>query len=81
MEHSDILKNKTAVLITKHKKDEVVFPLLAQTGMNLKLLDTIDTDTFGAFTLAKNVGQVGARYVESPFHNKTNPPSNCLSVV
>lgn len=50
MEHSDIFKNRTAVLITKHKKDEVIFPILAQTGMNLKLLDTIDTDTFGTFT-------------------------------
>lgn len=50
MKHLDIFKNRTAVLITKHKKDEVIFPVLAQTGMNLKLLDTIDTDTFGTFT-------------------------------
>ena len=50
MKHSDIFKNRTAVLITKHKKDEVIFPILAPMGMNLKLLDTIDTDTFGTFT-------------------------------
>lgn len=50
MKHSNIFANRTAVLITKHKKDEVIFPVLAQTGMNLKLLDTIDTDTFGTFT-------------------------------
>lgn len=50
MEHSDIFKNRTAVLITKHKKDEVIFPVLAQLGMNFKLLDTVDTDTFGTFT-------------------------------
>lgn len=50
MKYPDIFKNRTAVLITKHKKDEVIFPVLAQTGMSLKLLDTIDTDTFGTFT-------------------------------
>ncbi|NUM50881.1 MAG: hypothetical protein HUU48_07160 [Flavobacteriales bacterium] len=50
MKHPDLFANRTAVLITKHKKDEVIFPVLAQTGMNLKLLDTIDTDTFGTFT-------------------------------
>jgi len=50
MKHPDIFKNRTAMLITKHKKDKVIFPVLAQTGMNLKLLDTIDTDTFGTFT-------------------------------
>ena len=50
MNYSDIFKNRIAVLITKHKKEEVIFPVLAQSGMNLKLLDTIDTDTFGTFT-------------------------------
>lgn len=50
MEHSDMFKNRRAVLITKHKKGEVIFPVLTQTAMNLKLLDTIDTDTFGTFT-------------------------------
>lgn len=50
MNHPDIFKNRTAVLITKHKKEEVIFPVLAQTGMTLKLLDTIDTDIFGTFT-------------------------------
>lgn len=50
MTHLDVFKNRTAVLITKHKKDQVIFPILAETGMNLKLLDTIDTDTFGTFT-------------------------------
>ncbi len=50
MKHSDIFRKRTAVLITKHKKEEVIFPVLSQTGMNLKLLDTIDTDTFGTFT-------------------------------
>lgn len=50
MEQSDIFKNRNAVLITKHKKDEVIFPVLTQTAMNLNLLDTIDTDTFGTFT-------------------------------
>ena len=50
MSPPDIFKHRTAVLITKHKKEEVIFPVLAQTGMNLKLLDTIDTDTFGTFT-------------------------------
>ena len=50
MKHADIFKNRTAVLITKHKKEEAIFPALSQTGMNLKLLDTIDTDAFGTFT-------------------------------
>lgn len=50
MKPSDIFKNRTAVLITKHKKEEVIFPVLAQTEIDLKLLDTIDTDTFGTFT-------------------------------
>ena len=51
MELSNIFKNRTAVLITKHKK-KVIFPALSQTRMNFKLLDTIDTDTFGTFTRA-----------------------------
>lgn len=50
MKHPNIFKNRTAVLITKHKKEDVIFPVLAQMGLNLKLLDTIDTDTFGTFT-------------------------------
>lgn len=50
MKHPCIFANRTAVLITKHKKEKVIFPVLAQTGINLKLLDTIDTDTFGTFT-------------------------------
>lgn len=50
MKYSDIFKNRTAILITKHQKEAVIFPVLNQTGMNLKLLDTIDTDTFGTFT-------------------------------
>ena len=50
MKHPGIFANRTAVLITKHKKEKVIFPVLAQNGMNLKLLDTIDTDAFGTFT-------------------------------
>ena len=50
MKYSGIFANRTAVLITKHKKEKVIFPVLAQIGMNLKLLDTIDTDAFGTFT-------------------------------
>ena len=50
MNYPDIFENRTAVLITKHKKEEVIFPVLSQAGMILKLLDTIDTDIFGTFT-------------------------------
>ena len=50
MGSNNIFKNRTAVLITKHKKEEVIFPVLEPMEMNLKLLDSIDTDTFGTFT-------------------------------
>ena len=50
MKHLDLFANRTAVLITKHKKEEVIFPVLASTGMKLKLLENIDTDLFGTFT-------------------------------
>lgn len=47
MKHPDLFANRTAVHITKHKKDEVIFPVLAQTGINLKLLYIIDSSVIG----------------------------------
>lgn len=35
MKNPDIFKKRTAVLIRKHKKDEVIFPIFDQTGMSI----------------------------------------------
>ncbi len=42
--------NRSAVLITLHKKEEVIFPLLKPLGMKLSVFNSIDTDQFGSFT-------------------------------
>lgn len=42
--------NRRALLITKHKKEEVIFPALQPLGMQLAVLNNIDTDQFGSFT-------------------------------
>ncbi len=41
--------DRSAVLITLHKKEEVIFPLLKPLGMKLSVLNSIDTDQFGSF--------------------------------
>ena len=65
MKHADLFRNRSAVLITKHQKESVIFPILAQTGMNLKLLDTIDTDTFGTFT--REIDRIGTQVEAARF--------------
>ena len=45
-----LFNSRNAVLITMHKKEEVIFPLLRPLGMQLSVLDTVDTDQFGSFT-------------------------------
>lgn len=50
MEHSNLFKNRTAVFVTKHKKENVIFPIFLKSDLNLKLVDSIDTDLFGTFT-------------------------------
>lgn len=32
-----LFKNRTAVLLTKHRKEDVIFPVLQETGMILKV--------------------------------------------
>lgn len=50
MKDIQFFNNRNALLITRHKKEEVVFPILKPLGMQLSVLDTIDTDQFGSFT-------------------------------
>jgi hypothetical protein len=50
MKHPDLFKNRTAVLLTKHQKEEVIFPALKETGMKLTVEKTFDTDQLGTFT-------------------------------
>jgi hypothetical protein len=45
-----LFNNRSAVLITMHKKEEVIFPLLKPLGMALSVFNSIDTDQFGSFT-------------------------------
>ena len=46
----ELFKNRTAVLLTKHQKEDVIFPVLQATGMLLKVEKTYDTDLLGTFT-------------------------------
>lgn len=45
-----MFKNRTAVLLTKHRKEDVIFPVLQEMGMYLKVEKKFDTDLFGTFT-------------------------------
>lgn len=43
--------NRSAVIVTRHGKERVIAPLLAQEfGMQVDVCDSIDTDRFGTFT-------------------------------
>jgi len=46
----ELFKNRTAVLLTMHEKEDVIFPVLQETGMLLKVEKTFDTDLLGTFT-------------------------------
>jgi len=46
----EMFKNRTAVLLTKHRKEDVIFPVLKETGMNLEVETSFDTDLLGTFT-------------------------------
>jgi len=46
----ELFKNRTAVLLTKHSKENVIFPVLQETGMCLQVEKTFDTDLLGTFT-------------------------------
>lgn len=50
MKHSNLFKGRTAIFVTKHKKENVIFPIFSKSGINLKLVESIDTDLFGTFT-------------------------------
>lgn len=57
--NKNFFHNRTAVLITNHKKEKVIFPVLRKASMNLKLLDNINTDSFGTFT--RDVDRAGSQ--------------------
>jgi len=46
----EMFKNRIAVLLTKHRKEDVIFPVLQEMGMHLKVEKTYDTDLLGTFT-------------------------------
>ncbi|MDQ3109142.1 MAG: hypothetical protein M3R17_04535 [Bacteroidota bacterium] len=46
----ELFKNRTAVLLTMHQKEDVIFPVLQATGMLLKVEKMYDTDLLGTFT-------------------------------
>lgn len=46
----ELFKNRTATLLTKHRKEDVIFPVLQEMGMHLKVEKTFDTDLLGTFT-------------------------------
>ena len=52
MNHSnDYFKGRTAVVANKHKKEQVIAPLLEQhLGLAIMVPEQIDTDQFGTFT-------------------------------
>lgn len=50
MKHLNLFKGRTAVFVTKHKKESVVFPTFSNSDIKMKLVDSIDTDLFGTFT-------------------------------
>lgn len=54
-----LFNNRSAVLITMHKKEEVIFPLLKPLGMTLSVFNSIDTDQFGSF--ARDVPRKGSQ--------------------
>ncbi len=68
MGSNNIFKNRTAVLITKHKKEEVIFPVLEPMEMNLKLLDSIDSVTFG--TLNGDIYRTGTQLEAEPYQDR-----------
>lgn len=45
-----MFKNRTAVLLTKHSKEDVIFPVLQEVGLQLKVEKNFNTDLFGTFT-------------------------------
>lgn len=61
--------NRRAVLITKHKKEEVIFPALQPLGMQLAVLNNTDTDQFGSFT--REIPRQGTQLVAAQAKTKT----------
>ena len=58
----ELFKNRAAVLLTMHQKEDVIFPVLQETGMVLKVNKTYDTDLLGTFTneIARKGSQLDA---------------------
>lgn len=50
MVHTNIFSGRRATLVTQHKKEEIIAPLLAEVGIHVQTIHTIDTDSFGSFT-------------------------------
>ena len=58
----ELFKNRTAALLTKHRKEDVIFSVLQELGMHLKVETTFDTDLLGTFTneIARHGSQLEA---------------------
>jgi len=56
----DFFKGRTAVVANKHKKEQVIAPILEnQLGLNIIVPEYIDTDQFGTFT--RDIGRKGSQ--------------------
>ncbi|AUW32384.1 hypothetical protein A5904_04815 [Acidithiobacillus caldus] len=47
---NDYYKEKTISLLTKHRKESIIAPILSSAGCRIELISQFDTDTLGTFT-------------------------------
>ncbi len=74
MEDNEYFRGRTAVLGTKHGKEQVIAPLLDEhLGVRVVVPDGFDTDRFGTFT--RDVDRAGDE--RHPHGEDTADPGQC----